>query len=68
MRKLAEAGSGPLASLISKAGEAVDLQKQRNESSGTAGDAGAAGHLANATRQFETRPFVVFVSLAGLTD
>jgi hypothetical protein len=32
----------------------VELKNQRNQSSGMAGGAGAARHLANATREFET--------------
>jgi hypothetical protein len=33
--------------------EAVELENQRNESSGNTGGAGAARHLANATREIE---------------
>jgi hypothetical protein len=32
---------------------AADSKNQRSESSGLAGGAGAAGHLANATREFK---------------
>ena len=38
---------------IADALEAVELENQRNRSSGIADGAGAARHLANATREFE---------------
>jgi hypothetical protein len=38
---------------IAAVAQAVDFENQRNRSSGIADGAGAARHLANATREFE---------------
>jgi hypothetical protein len=46
--------------------EAAEIENQRNRSNGIAGDAGAARHLCNATREFEIAYFArsdLFLSL-----
>jgi hypothetical protein len=45
--------------------QAADLENQRNESSGMVGGAEAAGHLSNATREFNHRDLVDVINSAA---
>jgi hypothetical protein len=47
---------------------AADFENQRNESSGLAGGAGAAGHLANATREFKQDDLVDVIDDSSFAD